>query len=100
MGSSVHTNNKGTNIFILGEGPTKRLDDTMLTAETQYSINFSRSNRKFCFILHYNESNSFLFVNATKIYQFKANNTEIKKYVLCLGKTSKDFTANSIKKQD
>ena len=100
MGSSVHANNKGTNIFILGEGPTKRLDDTMLTAETQYSINFSRSNRKFCFILHYNESNSFLFVNATKIYQFKANNTEIKKYVLCLGKTSKDFTANSIKKQD
>ena len=98
MGSSVHTDNKGTNIFILGEGPTKRLDEIMLTAEIQYSINFPRSNRKFCLILHYNESSSFLFVNTTKICQSKANDTEIKKYVLCLGNASKDFTANSMNK--
>ena len=41
----------------------------------------------------------FLYVNATKIYQFKANDFEIKKYPLCLGNTSKDFTANNMKKQ-
>ena len=29
--------------------------------------------------LHYNDSNSFLFVNATKIYRFKENDSEIKK---------------------
>ena len=34
-------------ILILDEGPTQRLDDTTLTAEAKYSINFSRSHRKF-----------------------------------------------------
>ena len=43
-------------------------------------------------------SNSFLFVNATKVYQFKAKNSEIKDYALCLGNVSKDFTINNMKK--
>ena len=74
------------------------LDDAMLTAEAQYSINFSRSNRKFCLSLHYKRNNSFLFVNATKIYQFKAKDSEIKKYPLCLGNISGDFSANNMTK--
>ena len=40
---------------------------------------------------------SFLFANATKIYQFKAKDSEIKDYALCLGNISKDFTINNIK---
>ena len=64
-------------IYIFGKGPTQGLDDTTLTAEAQYSITFSRSNSKLCLNLHYNGSNSFLFVNATKIYQFKAKDSEI-----------------------
>ena len=32
--------------LILGFGPTKALNDITLIAEAQYSINFSRSNRK------------------------------------------------------
>ena len=31
--SSVHADNKGENILILGEGPTQGLDDTKLTAQ-------------------------------------------------------------------
>ena len=54
------------------------LDDITLTGEAQYAINFSRSNKKFCLSLHYNGSNSLLFVNATKIYQFKAKGSETK----------------------
>ena len=50
--------------------------------------------------LHYNESNSFLFVNATKIYQFKAKDSEIKDYTLCLGNISKDFAINNMEKQN
>ena len=46
---------------------------------------------------HYNGSNSVLFVNATKIYQFKAKNSEIKDFELCLGNISKDFTINNLK---
>ena len=38
----------------LGEGSAQKLNDNT-----------------FCLSLHNNESNSFLFVNATKIYQFK-----------------------------
>ena len=32
-----------------------------------------------------------------KIYQFKAKDSAIKSYPLCLGNISKDFTANNIK---
>ena len=68
MSSSVHIDDKGKDILIIGKGTTQRLDDTMLTTEAQYTINFSRSNRKFCLRVHYNGNNSFSFANATKIY--------------------------------
>ena len=68
MSSSVHIDNKGEDILILGKIPTERSDDTTLTAETLYSINFTRPGIKFSLSLHYNGRNSFLFVNATKIY--------------------------------
>ena len=61
-------------ILILGDRPTQGLDDITLIAEPKYLINFTQPNKKFGLTLHYNESNSFLFVNATKIYQFKQKN--------------------------
>ena len=45
------------------------------------------------------EAKTFFFsFNATKIYQFKAKNPEIKDYALCLGNISNDFTINDMKK--
>ena len=38
-------------------------------------------------------------VNATKIYQFKARDSEIKKHPLYLGNMSEDFSANNMKKK-
>ena len=73
MSSFVHANKKN-----------KGLDNTSLTAETKYSINFSRSERKFCLSLHYNGSNSFLLIVATKIHHFKAKDSEIKRHRLYL----------------
>ena len=64
MCSPMYIDNNKKDILILGKGPTQGLNDTTLTAKAQYSINFSISNRKFCLSLHYNGSNSFLFVNA------------------------------------
>ena len=81
-------------------GLAQWVDDTTLTAENQYSINFTRSNIEFCLSLEYNGSNSFLFVNATKMYQFKAKASKIKKFPLCLEKTSRDCSANSMKKTE
>ena len=97
MSSFVHVDNKGKDILILGEGPTQGLDGTTLTAEAKYPINFIQSGKRFALSLHYNRSNSFLFVNATKVYQCKAKNSEMKDYALCLGHVSKDLTINNIK---
>ena len=60
-------------------------------------INFSQPNKRFE-SLHYNGSNGFLFVNATKTYQFKAKKSEIKDYTLRLDNISKYFTINDMKK--
>ena len=70
----------------------------ILTAEAKCPINFTQSGKRFVVSLHYNGSNSFLFVNATKIYQLKGRNSEMKDYSLCLGNVSKDFTINNMKK--
>ena len=85
-------------ILILDEAPTQRLDNTTLTAEGKYSINFSQSGKRFVLSLHYNRNNSFLFVNATKLYELKAKDSEIKDYEHFLGNISKKFAINNIKK--
>ena len=46
MSSSAHVDNKTKDILILGEGPTQRLDDTTLTAEAKYPINFMQTRKK------------------------------------------------------
>ena len=61
--------------LILGEETTQELDDATLTEETKYPTNFTQSGKRFVLRLQYNCSNSFLFVNATKIYQFKAKDS-------------------------
>ena len=89
---------KKKDILILGEGPTQGFDDTTLTAEAKNPINFTQSGKRFVLSLHYNGSNSFLFVNAIKVYQFNAKNSKIIDYALCIGNISKDFTINNLKK--
>ena len=96
----MHSDNTNKDILSLGKGPTQGLGNITLTAEAKYPINFIESGRRFVLNLHYNGSNSFLFVNITKIYQFKAKYLEIKLYILRLGNISKDFTIDDSKKQD
>ena len=76
MSSSAHIDNKKKDILVLGIGPTQGLEHT-LTAEKMYAINFTVTNIKFCLSLHYNEANSYLSVNGTEIYKFKAKDSEI-----------------------
>ena len=82
MSSSVHVDKKN-NILVLGEGLAQELDDTTVTLETKYPVNFTQSGKRFVLSLYYNESNSFLFANALKLYQLKAKVSEIKPYHLC-----------------
>ena len=48
--------------------------------------------------MHYNEANSFLFVIGTEIIKFKAKDSEILAYSLCLGNISKDWLQDNMKK--
>ena len=64
-----------------------------------YSINFTVTKKKFCLSLHYNGANSYLFVNGTEIYKFKAKNSEIATTPLCLGNISKDWSIDNMKKK-
>ena len=59
--SSVHVDNK-KDILVLGEGLTQGIQ-----VQAKYPANFTRSGRRFCFSLHYNRSNSFLFLDTTEM---------------------------------
>ena len=84
MSSSAHIGNKKKDILVLGKGPILGLEDTV-TAEKMYSINFTGTKKKFCLSLHYNGTNSYLFVNGTEVYKFKVKDSEIVPSPLCLG---------------
>ena len=94
MSCSIPANNKTKTILVLGEGITQGLDDTTLTAEKTYSINFTENNKKFYLSLHYNGANSYVFVNGTETHKFK--DSEIVAYPLCLGNIPKDFSVNNV----
>ena len=83
MSSSVHIDNKKKDILILGKGPTQGLEHT-LNSDKIYSINFTVTKKKFCLSLHYNGANSYLFINGTEIYKFKAKDSAIVASPLCL----------------
>ena len=86
-------------ISILGERPRQGSDDTTLAADVKYPFNLTQSKRRFVLSLHYNGSRNFLFVNAIKIHQLKAKESEAKPYPLCFGNISKDFTINNMRKR-
>ena len=58
----MHIGNKEKYIFIISEGPTQGLDDNTLRVEAKYFINFKQLGKRLV-SLHYNGSNSFLFVS-------------------------------------
>ena len=56
-----------------------------------YSTNFTVDNEKLCTSLRYNGDSSYLLVNSKEVINFKAKDSEIVPYPLCLGGLSKDF---------
>ena len=98
MSSSVHANIKINNILLLGKEFVQGINGTTSSAGKTYSIKFTKTKIKFCLSLHYNGDNSYLFVNGTEICKFKAKDSEIVPYPLCLGNISKDFSVDNMKK--
>ena len=97
MSSFVHANNKTKHILVLGKDFIQGLYNTTIYAEKLYSINFTKTNTKYCLSLHYNGGNSYLFVNDTEIIKFKAKDSDIAAAPLCLGNISKDFSVDNMK---
>ena len=77
MSSSVHVNSKGKDILIPREGRTQELDDTILTVEAKYPIKITQSEKKSELNLHFNGSNSFLFVKSILIQSKKLRNKRL-----------------------
>ena len=42
----MHVDNKKKDILVLGKGPTQWLNDTAITAEAKYFINFTESGNR------------------------------------------------------
>ena len=63
MSSSMHVDNKGKNILVLGERIAEGLDDTILTAEAKYTINFTQSEKRFVLsLIYYGSKISYLLI--------------------------------------
>ena len=92
LSSSVHANNRANNILVLGKDLIQGINGTKIYAAKMCSTNFAVTNEKFCLSLHYNGDSSYILVNAKEIANFKATDSAIVPYPLCLGNVSKYFS--------
>ena len=63
-----------------------------------YLVNFTVTKKLFCLSSYYNGANSYLFVNVKEIVKFNAKVSAIVAIALCLGKISKDWSVDNMKK--
>ena len=59
-------NRKNNFLVLLGEGPVYGINGSFGLPE-EFTFNFSKANTKVCLSLHYNEDNSYLFLNEKEI---------------------------------
>ena len=98
MSSSAHANNKTRGILVLGKDFIQGIDGTTIYTAKMYSAKFTVAYKKICLRLHYNGDISYLFVNGKEIINFKAKDSEIVLYPLCLGGLLKDFSPSNAAK--
>ena len=82
---------------MLGENSVK-VNNTSIQEESTLKTNCTVTNQKFLLSLHYNGSDSCLYVNGVQQYKFKTKNSEIKPNNLCLGNITDQFSASNIAK--
>ena len=74
---SSHTDNRKNDILVFSEGDTFGINGSFGAPEKKFIISLSKAKAKFCLSLQYDGDSSYLFVNAKKIYKFKANNKNV-----------------------
>ena len=95
MSFSSHSTNKANNIYVLDKDFVQGYNGTTLYAEK-----FTKLTLLNQISLHYNFSNSYLFVNGTQELKFKAKSAQILKEKLCTRNLSNDWTTTNSEKMD
>ena len=98
MSFSVHATNRANHIYLMGDGLTQVINDTTLYAEKKYFRNFTEIGKKFVLSLHYDNDESYLFVNGRQELKFKAKTDQLVKGKLCIGNLSDQWTTNESEK--
>ena len=96
--SLTHANNKANNIFVMGDRFLQGINGMTLYAEKIYSKNFTQPNKKFVLSLHYNDNDSYLFLNGKQELKFKAKPGQSIKEQLCIGNLSDQWTTSESEK--
>ena len=82
----------------MGDVSVQEINDTTLYAEKIYSQNFTQSSTKFVLSLHYNDDNSYLFVNGKQELKFKAKTESLVKEKLCIENVSDKWSTSESEK--
>ena len=82
----------------MGDGLTQGINDTTLYIEKKYFRNFTEPNLKFVLSLHYNNDDSYLFVNGRQELKFKCKTDQLVKEKLCIGNLSDQWAASESEK--
>ena len=96
--SLAHANNKDNNIYVMGDLFVQGINDTTLYAEKVYSQNFTQPSKKLVLSLHYNDDDSYLFVNGKQELKFKCKKENLVKEKLCIENFSDQWTASESEK--
>ena len=77
MSFSTHATNRANHIYLMGDGLTQGINDTTLYVEKNYWRNFTDPGKKFVLSLHYNDNDSYLFVNGRQELKFKCKTDQL-----------------------
>ena len=98
MSFSTHATNKANHIYLMGDGLTHGINDTTLYVEKNYWRNFTDPGKKFVLSLHYNDNDSYLFVNGRQELKFKCKTDQLIKEKICLGNLDNQWTTSESEK--
>ena len=98
MSFRIHKTNRANHIYLMGDGLTQGINDTTIYLEKKYFRNFTEPDVKFVLSLHYNDDDSYLFVNGRQELKFKCKTDQLVKEKLCIGNLSDQWTASESEK--
>ena len=98
MSFSAHATNRANHIYLMGEGLTQGINDTTIYPEKKNWRNFTDPGKKSVLSLHYNDNDSYLFVNGRQELKFKCKKDQLIKEKICLGNLSDQWTTSESEK--